>query len=150
MFPLCRIYTPMPLIKLNHSWFKTHVGFSYCSTAGFLVKEKFTLYGFVLCCYLHYNLQLLQSTFLISIAISSCKFGFMTLFADVIHKFPFSLLLLCKLGGLRPWFSSPVGFILWNKSNVFREVTRDLNPQQRKAKASGYSSTIKHNWIVVT
>lgn len=140
----------MPLIKLNHSWFKTHVGFRYCSTVGFLVKEKFALYGFVLCGYLHYYLQLLQSTFLISISISSYKFGFMTLFADITHKFPFSLFLLYKLGGLRPWFFSHVGFILWNKSNVFGDVTCDLNPLQRKAKSSGIavrSNTIELRWL---
>lgn len=111
--------------------------------------KKPTLCCSMLCGYLYYNLQLLQSTCLIRVTISSCKLGFMTLFADVIHKFPFSLLLY-KLVGLRPWFSSCVGFILWNKSKSFREVTCNLNQQQRKAKASGYSCTIKHNWIVVT
>lgn len=141
---------PVPLIKLSHLRFKTLVGFSYWSIVRFLVKEKFTFNGFVLCGYLHHNLQLRQSTFLISITISSSKFGFMTLIADVIHKFPISLLLLYKLDGPRPWFSSHVGFILWNKSNAFREVTCDVNLQQGQAKASGYRSTIKDNWIVVT
>lgn len=37
-----------------------------------------------------YSLQLWQYVSLISIALSSCKFGFMTRFDDVIQKFLFS------------------------------------------------------------